>query len=383
MKNRYLLSLMTLLIWNLGLTTRMVVAGSEAEHITMQQKYSLDENWKCAELEKEIDQTEQEILFAQKELDALKEENDELERQLRWACDNARDLALHGSYQEITVARENCTIKEQIIAQKKAEVAEAQTKLYAKEEKRVQQVDEYHRLILSAAEKNLPAYIEFIKKSKQQLFENNKEAWASLDYEMLKTICLNLTPNYHLRDSDERVYYFGFLGGREVRYKPLFAGWSAHCPFLDKSLKKVERNTPQYIYNDQAFATAQPSQVLPDRAEKLDDIWRSTYVEPTWNNLNMSQKMSQSSLKSYTYPAFKAEVELVKNVDYAFKSHGDYDITPLITVLSLPIWGPFAAAGFAILLPSVPLHLTEASLRFAVQEAICRGSKLQKKLGIV
>ncbi|HEV2601764.1 MAG TPA: hypothetical protein VGT41_05750 [Candidatus Babeliales bacterium] len=106
-------------------------------------------------------------------------------------------------------------------------------------------------------------------------------------------------------------------------------------------------------------------------------------VEPTWDNLTISQKMDKSSRESYTYPFFNAEVELVNGVRDAFTKRGIYDPTPAIALLSLPTWAPFAAAYFTILLPSVPLHLTEASLRFAVQEAICRCSKLQKKLRAV
>jgi hypothetical protein len=288
---------------------------------------------------------------------------------------HAKNLALQGTFEHITAARENCRVIERLVDEKKLESARMKQKLIAAHKEHTTKVTEYHSIILTAAEKNITEYRAFIEKSKKELFEKNKELWAVLDYEMVQNICRNLTPNYHARTRDEKVYYHGLRNGTEVTYASLFKGWNAHCGYHEKSLaKRLKRST----MNDQSFATAQLSRDIPLAAKKLDDLWRNTYVEPQWTNLNMAQKISSSSIKSYTYQLYKAELELIKTVEDAFKSKGDYDFTPALAVLTLPLWAPVAALGFTILLPSVPLHFAEASVRFASQEAICRLVKLKK-----
>lgn len=197
---------------------------------------------------------------------------------------------------------------------------------------------------------------------------------------MIQAICKNLTPNYHARYKDEKVYHGLSHQDNQVTYRSLCEEWNAHIPFPDK---KMVRGVKRAALNDKACVTAQLSIELPPQVKKLDDLWRNTYVEPQWQDLNISQKVSSSSIKSYTYQLYKAEIELIKTVEEAFKSKGDYDITPAIAVLTLPLWAPIAALGFTILLPSVPLHVTEASLRFASQEAISRLARLKHNIFVV
>ncbi len=160
-------------------------------------------------------------------------------------------------------------------------------KLIAAHKEHTAKVTEYHSIILTAAEKNITEYRAFIEKSKKELFEKNKELWAVLDYEMVQNICRNLTPNYHARTRDEKVYYHGLRNGTEVTYASLFKGWNAHCGYHEKSsAKRLKRST----MNDQSFATAQLSRDIPLAAKKLDDLWRNTYVEPQWTNLIWRKK---------------------------------------------------------------------------------------------
>ncbi len=53
-------------------------------------------------------------------------------------------------------------------------------------------------------------------------------------------------------------------------------------------------------------------------------------------------------------------------------------LRPHLPFLKPAVVGPGCRTRFTILLPSVPLHFAEASVRFASQEAICRLVKLKK-----
>ncbi|BDC34391.1 hypothetical protein Noda2021_03490 [Candidatus Dependentiae bacterium Noda2021] len=370
MTNAYVLSLNAIIGLSFALISQLTSATTIYETSPKVLTIYLDKNWKNIEIENEIQQKEQELSVAHNELDLLKKESDELYVQLMSMRNYIRDLAVNGSYQEITEARENYQIKKQIMKQKKEEIAKASQVLKTKENDRTLLIDEYHSSILTAAENDLPAYIDFIRKSKDELFENNKEAWALLDYNVLQKICLNLSPNYHLRNSEKKIYS-GVNDHHELRYKSLFVGWNAHLSFHENR-SKSEKNVDQ---NGYVFLSAQSISGISVHAKRLDDLWRNTYVEPRWNNLNVSQKISKSSLKSYTYSFYKTYIAFMKSIEDSLTSKGDYDFTQAFTVLALPILAPVAAVGFVALFPSVPLHFTEASLRFVGQEAICRISR--------
>lgn len=79
----------------------------------------LDANWRNADIEKEIEKIEQDIIVIENQYNQLQKEVIELEAKLSRAYAHAMNLALNGTYQQITSARENCRALEQAIAEKK------------------------------------------------------------------------------------------------------------------------------------------------------------------------------------------------------------------------------------------------------------------------
>lgn len=176
-------------------------------------------------------------------------------------------------------------------------------------EELVQKIDEYHLLILSIVEKNPKGYEAFIKKSKEELFFNHKQAWASLDgihvwawwdyyvssYGQLESICHNLTPNCNARKLE--------------RYENLFVRWNTLPSYIeyvgddgpDFDWYKDRHCGERSSYDIDMFVGNINEKSNLNSMAKLDNIWRNVYVEPAFTNLSCNQKMSKYSLPNISH----------------------------------------------------------------------------------
>lgn len=249
---------------------------NKAEKIALlQQKYpQLDHNWRNLDFEREIQEKYAYYTSIAKqssekiyELRLLQESLLALEKS--WTArgnELMSDIrALSSDTARTVLAKHKKLIEEYDELTQKANKIDAEwyglpSTIYLEKEWK-QLVEDYYLLILSFVAKDFKAYEAYIKQSKQELFEQNKEAWLSLFTSVgLKKIYSFVSPAiktdwytfdmiFHWIDSYEESEYI------EKKIDPLVKDWNV-IPIFDE------------FYSG-------------DNAAYLNDLWCYVYVEPT------------------------------------------------------------------------------------------------------